>query len=338
MVLMVRRRWFWAAFAGGLAFLAWQPLVFYPAAAVAGAALMSPRGERLRRIAQALAGSAIPIAATTLWFWLQGALGAFVEAAITFPFSGISRGHDSLASRVARIVDTVDGSYTRMRIPFWAGLVALLVLLAVRLRRTGPRGVLTDPYAIAVAGTLLALAGFSLTDFQGYPDLYPLLPYAALGLGGALALGVRAAARVRLRVPAAAAAILAVAALGAASWSWYGRDAAYRPSLAGERASAAEVVRLAGPGRTPYAVGDPTVLVLTGRRNPSRYIYLGSGVEEWMLARTPHGFKGWKLRLLAHPGPVTLAGWSGSNAMRLSAWLHLRRVARKVGRYEVFLP
>jgi hypothetical protein len=334
MALLVRRRWSWGAAAGSLAFLAWQPLGVYAVAAVACAGLAGEGGRRLRRMGQALAGAAVPVVAMALWFWLQGALGAFAEAAVTFPLVGITRGPETFGTRVDRILATVDGDYGRTRVLFWAGLVAALALLAVRLRRAGAR---SDPYAVVVVATLLALAGFSLTDFQGYPDLYPLLPYAAVGLGGAVAVAVRAAGR--LRIGAGALAAGAAAALAVASWSWYSGDDATRPRLADERAHAAATVALAsGRGAVIYAVGDPTLLVLTERRNPSRYIYLGSGVEEWMLARTPGGFAGWERRLAANPGPIALGGWVATDEARLSAWLHSVRPARRLGRYELFLP
>ena len=50
MVLMVRRQWFWAAFAGSVAFLVWQPLLIYAAVAVVSAGIavaVSPRTRRL---------------------------------------------------------------------------------------------------------------------------------------------------------------------------------------------------------------------------------------------------------------------------------------------------
>jgi hypothetical protein len=239
---------------------------------------------------------------------------------------------------VSRIAATVDGDYGRTRILFWGGLAATLLLLALRARRSGRSGALSDPYVLVVVPTMLVLAAFSLTDFQGYPDLYPLLPYAALGVGGAVALAVRGAAGTRMRVPAAAVAFVAVAALAGASWAWYGGDRASRPSLVQERAHAAAAARLAPPGRPLYAIGDPALLVLTGRRNPSRYIYLGSGVEEWMLRRTPGGFAGWQRRILAaRPGVIAVAGWEAPDEQRLSAWLHTVRAARHLGRWELFV-
>jgi hypothetical protein len=93
------------------------------------------------------------------------------------------------------------------------------------------------------------------------------------------------------------------------------------------------------PGTALYVLGDPTLLVMTGRRNPSRYIYLASGVEAWMLRRTRGGFAGWEARIrAARPGLIALAGWVGPGADRLAAWLRATRVVRRRGRWQLFLP
>ena len=60
MVLLARRRWFWGALAGSLAFLVWQPLAVYALAAVVLAPLVTDAGRRGRALATAVAGAAIP--------------------------------------------------------------------------------------------------------------------------------------------------------------------------------------------------------------------------------------------------------------------------------------
>src|SRR3954464_14768762 len=72
LLLLVERRWFWAAFVGSLAFLDWQPLGIYALAAVVAAFLL---GEaRWRQAAYAVAGAAIPLAATALYLAIAGSL------------------------------------------------------------------------------------------------------------------------------------------------------------------------------------------------------------------------------------------------------------------------
>src|SRR5439155_3106769 len=185
LALLVRRRWFLAALVGSLAFLDWQPLGIYAFAAVAAAVLASDADEvRWKRGARAVAGAVIPLVATVLFLAIQGGLSQFIEASFKFPLTGLHRGHETLGGNIDRIVFIVNQHYHGTRILFWAGLVLLVVVLGAWLIRRRSDDTRVLPAAV-VLGTFLAVAAASVADFQGYPDLYPLLPYAAIGIGGA---------------------------------------------------------------------------------------------------------------------------------------------------------
>jgi hypothetical protein len=307
MLLMVRRRWFWAGLCGSLAFLVWQPLAIYAAIAVVAS-----------RRWRALAGAALPLAVTVVYFWVIGALGDFVSAAFAFPVEGLHRTPETVGQRLGHIAATVHMHYSGTVVQFWAGLVLVVALAAWR-------------RVWIVLASLLVIAAFSALDFQGYPDVYPLLPYAALGLGGAAARGVRA--RV-LRPVGVAALVVAIAA----SWTQFSEDPAGGDALAAQRAAATDIQRLLRPGDTVYALGDPTPLVLTGRRNPSRYIFLGSGVASWQLAHTPGGFAAWTAGIrAARPAVIVLHGWRSALERQTADWLHAHYVPAWDGCWRVFL-
>jgi hypothetical protein len=324
MALLVRRRWFWGAFAASLAFLVWQPLAIYAIVAVVWAVLSSDAGQRWRAGGQALAGAAIPVAATALYFWIAGALPQLVEATVSFPLTGVSRASETITARVDHIVSIVNRYYGDTRALLWLGLVLVVGLLCASLLRARShiRGVVKEPYVGVVIATFLCLAAFTLSDFQGYPDVFPLLPYAAIGLGGATALLVRRIGGVRLRGTATAVTLAGVAILGGLSWSWYSGARETRRSLTVERAVAAKISGSLKRSETLYALGDPTPLVLTGRRNPSRFIYLSSGVAEWVIRRTPGGLEGWEARIRASkPAMVTISDWDSPLGAEVKAWL-----------------
>jgi hypothetical protein len=343
MALIARRRWFWGAAAGALAALVWQPFVVYPAAAVLGALLVSPSGRRRRPTLLALAGSAIPVVVVLVYFALAGALSQFVEAAIRFPLTGIERGHETLGQRLDFVAGVVTGYYGRTRVLFWAGtaLLPLTVLLRLARSRGALRAAVRDPYVSVVFATWVPLIAFSARDFQGYPDLYPLLPYAAIGVGEGVGL-------VRSLVPgaagrrASAAIVLAgVAVLAIGTWAWYSVGSPRDTELLRQRATARELQRLSGPRGTLYALGDPTPLVLTHRRNPDRFIYLGSGVARWKVDHTAGGFAGWTREIrAADPAVITLAGWNpnGRWAVAMTRWLRAHYAERQLGRQLVFVP
>lgn len=121
---------------------------------------------------------------------------------------------------------------------------------------------------------------------------------------------------------------------------WFDRDERNDHALVVERATACAVNRLVVPGTSLYALGDPTPLVLTHRRNPDRFIYLNSGEDQWKVDHTPGGFQGWTAQIeAAHPSVVVVNAWKHSPyPAMMSAWLRATGYHRGyVGEWEVFL-
>jgi hypothetical protein len=341
MALLAHRRWFWAAFVGSLAFLVWQPLVVYAATAIAVAPLMAPAGVRRRSFGLAVAGAAVPVVLTTLYFALAGALGKLVEAAIVFPATGIRRGAKSLTGRLEHIVTVVQDSYGLSGVLFFVGLVLLLALVArhlVRGKRDLP-GSLRDPLVWAVLPTLVGVVAFSMSDFQGYPDLYPLLPYAAVGFGGAVAVLPDLHPGPGMRRGVTTVALVLVLVLTTVSWSLFSDDSTHSDNLAAQRGAACDLDRLLGPDRNAlYVLGDPTPLTLTHRRNPSRFIYLNSGVDRWVITHTPGGSPARRARIVAaDPDVILVHGWHSGIGRRTAAWLGTRYDSAYLGEWQVFL-
>jgi hypothetical protein len=319
LALLARRRWFLAGIAGSLAFLDWQPLGICAAAAVVGAILVNEPEEdaRWKRGARALGGVAIPIAATVLFLLIDGGLSRFIEASFTFPATGLRRGHVTLGGNIDTIVRVVNQHYGHTRVLFWGGLVLLVAVLAAWLARGRSR-----VPALVVLGTLAAFAVASIYDFQGYPDLYPLLPYAGIGIGGAVAFAAPYVNGAWARRVAAGLVLAAVVALTALSAHWFSVAPDSGPSLHKERAQAAKIQRLLRPGERLYALGDPTLLVLTHRRNPTRYIYLGSGVDHWAVDHTFGSLAGWQAEIrAANPAIVVMNLWRSDLALQMRMWL-----------------
>ena len=336
MALLVEQRWSWGAFAGSLAFLAWQPLGVYPAVAVAGAALAGGR-SRWKAAALAFGAAAIPIVAIGLYFWLAGGLAEAVDAALRFPLVGLKRGHETLGERLGHIARVAHIGYAHTWVLLWAGLATLVGLLIMRLveHRSQPRRLVADPLVTVIAPTFIALTAFSAHDFQGYADLYPALPYAAIGVAGGVASALRRARE--LRRPAVAASLAAAAVLVCLCWNWYSQPP--RVLLAAQRARADAVARTLRPGDALYVLGSPLPLVLTGRRNPSRYIYLGGGTDRWFLRHTSRGMEGWKDRIRAwDPAIIVIAGrWHGRYRRTMTDWLRQSYDEATLGRWRVFL-
>ena len=318
LALLVRRRWFLAALLGSLAFLDWQPLGIYAAAAVIAAVLANePEEARWKRGARAVGGAAIPLVATVLFLLIDGGLPQFIEASFTFPATGLHRGHVTLGGNIDTIVNVVNVHYVHARVLFWAGLALLIAILASWIVRR--REVFV---AAVVGGTLLAVIAVSVADFQGYPDLYPLLPYAAIGIGGGVAELARRIRGLWPRRIAAGLALAAVAALAVLSAHWYATAPSAGPSLRAERSAALKIRRALDPGERLYALGDPTPLVLAGVRNPVRWIYLGSGVDSWAIHHDFGSLAAWQAEIRQVDPPIVVVNlWDSGHGRAMRRWL-----------------
>jgi hypothetical protein len=105
------------------------------------------------------------------------------------------------------------------------------------------------------------------------------------------------------------------------TWHWYSTEPDRGRDLRAERRDARKLNRLLDPGEKLYALGDPTPLVLTHRRNPSRYLYLGSGVAAWVVDHTPGGVNGWIAQIQAvDPAVIIINTWHGPARDRIQAW------------------
>jgi hypothetical protein len=311
LALLVRRRWFWDALAGSLAALVWQPFAVYPLVAVGAAFAVA----RWRGVRDALAGAALPFVAFAAWLWGAGALPAAVEATVTYPLHGVERVPETLGERIAHIAGEVWFGYGLTGLLLAAGLLALLVVV----RR-----------AWVVAATLLPLVVFSLHDFQGTADAYPFLPYAAVGVAGACALLVG-----RWRAVVGVAALVAVFGF---SFAGYSHARSRDTGLLRERSRAVAVERLLDPGEHFEAFGDPLSLVLTGTRDPTRFVYLSEGVGDWALRHEFGGFEGFAAGIRARrPAVVVVDAWTGPLALRTKRWLRTRYLPDCMGDWLLFL-
>lgn len=342
MWLVVRRSWFLGALTGSLATLTWQPLLVYPAVALVLAVTHTERGRRRGAAMRATAGVVLPWAATAVYFAAAGAFHPFVSAALLFPLW--SAGHapplPSFASRIDRIGFVVRTGFHASAVVLVVGMVCLLLLVAARVvaRRSALRELRHEPLVIVVLSTLAFEALFALYNFSGTPDVFPFLPYAALGVAGTTAVAVRAARRPAHRGIAVAAALTAAGVLAGFSFVWYAADPTNDVLRAQVRA-ACGLDRVLGPPGRLYSAGDPVPLLLTHRVGLDNYIYLQAGVAEWKVDHTPGGFAAWQHEVAAAaPTVVLIHTWHGLLSVEFRHWLlHNGYARRYLGQWQLYL-
>jgi hypothetical protein len=138
-----------------------------------------------------------------------------------------------------------------------------------------------------------------------------------------------------------AACLTLVAALALAVGSWVrfpGRSShSLDPTI--ELANACGLQRTVSATGPLWVMGDPVPLVLTGRTNPDRFVYLGEGVDEWKVTHTVGGFRGWMAQIAAdHPSVVLIDSWGGTLEQQTARWLKQNGYRRYfIGAWKVFL-
>jgi hypothetical protein len=282
-----RRRWLWAGVALGLATLTLQIAFFVGAPAVVVGALLANPDWRSRALAlgRAAVGGLATLVLMVTYFALSRALYDFAEGYLLLNARYPSRG--SLASTPGEAWHRVVEGYGASTWVLVGGLVALVPLTWWAFRGRGKDGM---PSAATLAATTAGAAGgvvWSVVgDFDRFPDAYPLLPFAAIGVGGVMFVLAR-------RLPQrAAVAVVAVASLVAASYATAHSVRTRDTGLDEQRALVDDSLAVVGDDARILSVWAPQAMVLSGQRNATRHQTFGGGLSRYVEDTWPGGMAG----------------------------------------------
>ncbi|HEU5036900.1 MAG TPA: hypothetical protein VFT70_07840 [Nocardioides sp.] len=273
LLLLGRRRWLAAGVTTALATLTWQPVLLVATTAAAVAVVRAGTG-RVRAAVTWVAGGAATTGVFGAWFLAHGALRTAVEGFVVVNVRYTRQ--PSLVTDFDTLSEAFWTSYHASLLLVPVGLVALAAVVARDVSRTA-----------VVGSAALAATAWTVAVVNGPPDLFVLLPFAALGLAGAV---VGLAARVprgsaRALVGSAVVVALAVAALDGVTT----RD----DTLTKQRADVAGVLGAAPPGATILSINAPGALALAGRTNPTRYQVFDSAMDRYLDDHWPGGLRGY---------------------------------------------
>ncbi|MET1061157.1 MAG: hypothetical protein ABWX84_16265 [Nocardioides sp.] len=307
---LIHRRWFTAGLCVSLATLCLQTaFVSTFAAVVVGALLLAP-GGRLRAWGRIALGGVVPVAVLGVWFALAGSLRASVDG-----FYVINRRY-TVATPVTDDLDAVWlDLHAAYGVTLWLLLGGLAALVVYSFAAVSGRARGADPAVVVLpaltAGVLVGLA-WTLKDYDAWPDLFPLLPFAAVGIGGVFSLVERRLVRHWAGVVAAGFSVIAVVLASAFSIST--RD----DMLETQRAAVVAVMAQLPSDATITSIEAPQPLVLTGRTNPTRYQMFRVGLQDYMEDTWPGGLDGFKSDLVARRPDLIAVGETVSRRWRAS--------------------
>lgn len=307
LILLLRRRWLAAGLFGALATLTWQPSL--AVVLVAFVATVVVHGLRRREAWDAvvgfLAGGSIPSVLTVAYFLSQGALKIAVDGFLVVNLYTRQPGalSDPTATWQTLYTDFQQSLYVVV-----AGLVALLLLSAratvqIRRRSAGAGDPVARRLVIVGAGALAGTA-WTLAVVNGGPDLFELLPFAALGLTGLVLLAAG-----HLPRPAAVVLVVAVSLVGLVSGG-IESVATERHVLIQERADVDAVLATQPPEAQVLSIDAPQVLALSGRDNPSSLQIFTPSQDAFLRHRLAGGLKGYAARVRALQPTFVVVGGS----------------------------
>jgi hypothetical protein len=290
LLLLVRRRWLLAGIATGLVTLTWQPVLFALAPAAALLVVLSG-GTARQRVGSALrygAGGLLTLAVTVVGFALAGATQEFVQG-----FWSANAKYTKQQAALERPWRVWDHLQIAFGWTFWLLVIGSLAALALGitawgLRRTAPRRAADQAMlAVACLGGLVWVGWFA---FDRAPDSMPLLPAAALGMGGIIGklahLVRRASSPWPRRLLVAGVAGWTATTVVLTSMHTYELRS---DRLTMQTASSDAIFDNLPEDATVFSYEVPQPLALSRRKSISRFVLFDHGMRDFIDAETPGG-------------------------------------------------
>lgn len=307
---VVHRRWLTAGAFTSLATLCLQTALFGTFAAVVASALLLAHHGRVRALVRVALGGALPVVVLAGWFAAAGALRAAYDG-----FYWINKHYtvpDPLTDDRERVWLDLQEAYG---VTLWLLLVGCVALVVVSLAVLSRRARLAAPWLAVLPGLAAGLLGalaWIRKEYDAWPDLFPVLPFAAIGVGAAFVVVARPLAP---RVRTAVGAVLAVSGVVMAlTYSLSTRD----HTLDRQREATAAVLAQLPEDATITSVEAPQPLVLTGRTNPTRHQMFRSGLQDYLEDTWPGGRAGFERDLVGNGPDLVVMGETVSQRWRAS--------------------
>jgi hypothetical protein len=284
-LLAVRhRRWATSGAFIALATLNWQPVFFAAVTTAIVAALLAPEG-RLRAVARIFVGGAGVSALVLGYYALYGAVHTLLDCFVLI--------NAQYTKQPGALAD-LSGNWGSVRQGYGPAVWVILLGLAAM-----PIAAVTSARAAwrsheSAAATYVGLGAgwlggvvWSVVAYNGWPDLFVLLPFSLIGVGWIASEVLR---RLDLRVALVVAVVLSLLGTSyAAAYSVTTRQ----HDLWQQEESIAAVLGAGPQPATILSMESPQVLVMTHRTNATPYQMFDHGFPGWVDATYPGGLKGY---------------------------------------------
>lgn len=293
LLLIAKRKPFWAGFFSMLSCLCWQPGLMFTGVAllVFSRYLTSWRDQAALRV---IAGAAAPLIIVVLYFFSAGALSDLWSWTVAFNLNVYAPETAKSLSQTLALLWKVSIRVFGFDLVFVAlGLAGLIAFSIERVKGRFNRGLVADESNLFRDGLWIvpiAYLGFCLINFQSGPDLIPLFPFIGLFTGYLI---VRLSAFLsESRLGLLAPTLVLIASLALILFRATISRPPAAPTLRDQDQQLAAVSTLLEPDDRIYVHGALEILVLLNRPNMNPFIYFDRGKDEWIAKRRGGRFSG----------------------------------------------
>lgn len=291
LLLIAKRKPFWAGFFSMLSCLCWQPGLMFTGVAL----LIFSRyltSWRDRAALRAIVGAAVPLVIIVSYFFSAGALSDLWSWTVAFNLNVYAPETAKSLSQTLALLWRVSIRVFGFELLFVAfALAGLVAFLIERVKERFNRGIAADESSLFRDGLWivpLAYLGFCLINFQSGPDLIPLFPFIGLFAGYLI---VRLSAlRPEQRLARLIPPLVLIASMALILFRAATSRLPSATTLRDQDQQLAAVSALLEPADRIYVHGMLEILVLLNRPNMNPYIYLDRGKDDWIAKRRGGAF------------------------------------------------
>lgn len=171
---LLRKKWLIAGILATMSAIAWQPGAIYPFIVIFYS--LFTKGQRKEQFKKAIVGISLPILAVVLYFFVMGGLQEMINQTVLFVLTYKQSGPWGSSLTLLNLGGTIFYDYGTELLFFACSFFGFILLLYNERKQLKN---LTNPLPFLLFA-FLPLALYSLVDFQGWPDMIPLLPYIAI--------------------------------------------------------------------------------------------------------------------------------------------------------------
>ncbi len=286
---MAKDKPFWGGVFSSLAAIIWQPMGLL---SLVGLFVLSDR----RKILGYLSGLVLPAILTLSYFAYHGAVGELWNGAVVFNIKYLDRNNILVNSR--NIIRSILRGYPNSSVFVVLGILAFPFLC--RAKKCPKILLWTFPWPLL----------WSLIDYQNYPDLFPVLPYAALGAG--YLLGKAIDTDLKFKIVVSGLVVLSFIPLGFFSGPYLLRQ--YKEANRIKKKFSGKII----------TIGAPHYMALASLKNPDRYLFVIRGIDRKIEREFPGGIKGWLDHLNKYGAKALVLG-----PTKGKAWPEIKKWVKK---------